>query len=116
MTTTLHPLAAALDPAVPECPPSATADAIVHWTNSDGSLNVQTGEVVLHGGQLETIAQIEYSPGDRDLWVRYVGDYNPWGSLSTHVFDAAEQVAVRRYTTGVAEAETGSEKEAQAAA
>lgn len=117
--TTTHPLAAALAPAVPECPPSAVVDLIVAWANGDGSFNVAAGDLVVHDGRFEVIAELDPYEGPfgySATWVRFEGNVNQWGKLTTHEVQRDGLVAVRRYTTGVAEAETGSEKEAPVAA
>jgi hypothetical protein len=120
MTITATPIPLPVLPGfrVKDCPPSGMRDEITRWADGDGSLNVAPGELVVHchTGHVAFIAEVFLTDAGRTVWVRYEGDLSGYGGLSTYVLDADSWVAVKRYTTGVAEAEYGSEKEAPVAA
>jgi hypothetical protein len=85
------------DPA--SCRPSSVADMIVEWTNSDGTLNVEPGDLVLHAGRFEMVTSVE-----RAEWVGERGRdgvrVGMTGVMLHCSFPADSLVAVRRYVEG----------------
>lgn len=67
-----------------------TVDQIVEWTAPDGALQIQEGDLILDGGNLEQVAEIERGI-DGGVVYRLDGH-----ELSRHVC-SDEMVAVRRY-------------------
>lgn len=69
-----------------------TVDQIVEWTDKDGTLQIEPGDMILHVREFEVIATISRTPDPRH--VRYTLESSPRQNRYARVHDL---VAVRRY-------------------
>ena len=79
-------------------PPSEVRDMIIEWTDSDGNLNVEPGDLVLHAGRFVMVTSVEAAEwiGERGRDGVRVG---LTGVMVKCSFPADSLVAVRRYIT-----------------
>ena len=69
-------------------------DQIIEWTDKDGVLQIEQGDLVLEGGQFEKVTRLYW---DREL-DRHVGVSYDGSDDTVHWKRPDELVAVRRYT------------------
>lgn len=75
------------------CPPSAEHDMITTWTNGDGSLNIQPGDLIVWVSDFRIVLTIEPHPSETGVMVLLDG--MPWPTFCR----GDGLVAVRRYDT-----------------
>ena len=75
------------------CPPSAVHDMTTTWTNGDGSLNVQPGDLIVWVSDFRFVLTIEPHPSETGVMVLL--DDMPWPTFCR----GDGLVAVRRYDT-----------------
>lgn len=77
------------------CPPSAVHDMITTWTNGDGSINVQPGDLIVWAGDFRLVLTIEPHRVVAGVMVLLDGGM-PWPTFCR----GDGVIAIRRYDTG----------------
>ena len=67
-------------------------DQIVEWTSADGTLNIQSGDLILENGRFQLVADV------RTEDVGYQVKYSLRGLTGLRRAHISDLVAVRRYT------------------